>query len=101
MKTIRLILCTSLIAVGLCCSKKSNPGNNGGGNNGNGNTSSTYDSTYSPVDPAVTATQGFFLDDWAAKVFTVPNATASPAIIPSPTDTLWVDADVVLTKVSK
>ncbi|HXB33220.1 MAG TPA: hypothetical protein VNV35_07355 [Puia sp.] len=101
MKTIRLILCTSLIAVGLCCSKKSNPGNNGGGNNGNGNTSSTYDSTYSPVDPAVTATQGFFLDDWAAKVFTVPNATASPAIIPSPTDTVWVDADVVLTKVSK
>ena len=101
MKTIRLILCTSLMAVGLCCGKKSNPGNNGGGNNGNGNTSSTYDSTYSPVDPAVTATQGFFLDDWAAKVFTVPNATASPAIIPSPTDTVWVDADVVLTKVSK
>ncbi len=101
MKTIRLILCTSLIAVGLCCSKKSNPGNNGGGNNGNGNTSSTYDSTYSPVDPTVTATQGFFLDDWAAKSFAVPNATASPAIIPAPTDTVWVDADVVLTKVSK
>ncbi|HLX66022.1 MAG TPA: hypothetical protein VKR41_03470, partial [Puia sp.] len=101
MKTIRLILCTSLMAVGLCCSKKSNPGNNGGGNNGNGNTSSTYDSTYSPVDPAVTVTQGFFLDDWAAKSFTVPNATTSPAIIPAPTDTVWVDADVVQTKVSK
>jgi hypothetical protein len=104
MKTIKILLWVSLIAVGSCnCGKKANPGsgnNGGGGNNGSGGTT-PYDSTYSPVDPSVAATQGFFLNDWAARSFTVPNATSSPAIITAATDTVWVDADVVLTKVSK
>jgi len=101
MKTIKLLLWTSLIAIGLCnCGKKASPGN-GGGNNGNTNTSTSYDSTYSPVDPSTTATQGFFLNDWAPRSFAVPGSTASSAILKAPTDTIWVDADVVVTKVSK
>jgi hypothetical protein len=101
MKTIKLLLWISLIAVGLCgCGKKGVSGNSGG-NNGNGNTSTSYDSTYSPVDPSVTATQGFFLNDWAPRSFAVPGSTASSAILKAPTDTIRVDADVVLTKVSK
>lgn len=68
---------------------------------GGGSQNTTYDSTYSPVDPPVTASQGFFLNDWAARSFTVPTAVSSAAITTAATDTIWVDADVVLTKVSK
>ncbi len=97
----------SLIALGFCsCGKKASTGSGnqntgGGGNNGNGGSTTPYDSTYNPVDPALTTTQGFFLDDWATKSFTVPNASAAAALIVSPTDTIWVDADVVLTKIPK
>jgi hypothetical protein len=104
MKTMKQLLWMSLFTVGSYnCGKKMNTGNGnngGGGNNGNGN-QTPYDSTYSPVDPSVTATQGFFLNDWAAKSFAVPNATPSPAVIAPATDTVLIDADVVLTKVSK
>ena len=75
-----------------------------GGNqsSGGGNTNTTpYDSVYSPVDPAVTTTQGFFLDDWIAKSFTVPAFTAAPPVLTPATDTIKIDADMVLTKVSK
>jgi hypothetical protein len=88
----------------LCsCSKKTVMGNiqnNGGGNNGNTNTT-PYDSVYSPVDPSVTTSQGFFLDDWAGKSFTVPASAAAPVVLTPATDTIKIDADVVLTKVSK
>src|ERR1700677_4643963 len=104
MKTFNLFLWIALItASSFNCGKKATSGggsqNNGG--SGNSNPTTPYDSTYSPVDPSVAATQGFFLNDWAARSFTVPNATSSPAIITAATDTVWVDADVVLTKVSK
>jgi len=107
MKTFKLLLWMPLIAIGLCsCAKKVAPGNGnqnsgGGGNNGNGGSTTPYDSTYTPVDPAVAATQGFFLDDWATKSFTVPTASAAAALIVNATDTIWVDADVVLTKIPK
>ena len=72
--------------------------NNGGGNNTN---TTPYDSVYSPADPSVAATQGFFLDDWAAKSFTVPAFSPAPPVLTPATDTIKIDADVVLTKVSK
>jgi len=103
MKTFSLFLWIYVVTVSTySCGKKVTPGgskNNGG--SGNSNPTTPYDSTYSPVDPSVAATQGFFLNDWATRSFTVPNATASPAITTAATDTIWVDADVVLTKVSK
>ncbi len=92
------------VATVLCnCTKKSaqGKGNGGGGNNGNTGTKSNYDSSYNPSDPAVTATQGFFLDDWAARSFTVPGASPAAPIITPATDTIRVDANVVLTKIPK
>src|SRR5450755_1293953 len=103
MKTLEQLLCMFCMIVALySCSKKTDVGNNnnGGGNNGNTNTT-PYDSVYSPVDPSVTTTQGFFLDDWAGKSFTVPASTPAPAVLVSATDTIKIDADMVLTKVSK
>jgi hypothetical protein len=82
------------------CSKKAGTGNDPG--NGGGNTGTTpYDSSYSPVDPAVSSTQGFFLDDWAPKSFTVPASTPAPAVLTVATDTIKIDANLVLTKISK
>lgn len=106
MRTSVFILWASVATVGLLCdcTKKSSPGSgNGGGGGNNGNTGgvSTYDSTYNPTDPAVAATQGFFLDDWAPRSFTVPNSSPASPIITPATDTIKIDADVVLSKVPK
>ena len=65
-------------------------------------TSTAYDSTYNPVDAAVTNTQGFFLDDWSAKSFTVPsNYNMQPSVTTAATDTVKIDANAVVTKISK
>ncbi len=100
MKTLKRSLILFIVTALYCCSKKSDMGNlnNGGGNNTN---TTPYDSAYSPVDPAVTTTQGFFLDDWASKSFTVPAFTPAPPVLTPATDTIKIDADIVLTKVSK
>ncbi|HTB26075.1 MAG TPA: hypothetical protein VK711_11935 [Puia sp.] len=101
MKTLERSLILFIVTALYCCSKKSDMGNNlnnGGGNNTN---TTPYDSAYNPVDPAVTTTQGFFLDDWAAKSFTVPSFTPAPPVLTPATDTIKIDADIVLTKVSK
>ena len=100
MKTLERSLILFIVTTLYCCSKKSDMWNlnNGGGNNTN---TTPYDSAYSPVDPAVTTTQGFFLDDWASKSFTVPAFTPAPPVLTPATDTIKIDADIVLTKVSK
>src|SRR5579863_5640199 len=101
MKTFKRLSSIFFLASALCsCSKKTDMGNNA--NNGGGNTNTTpYDSVYSPIDPSITTTQGFFLDDWIAKSFTVPAFTAAPPVLTAATDTIKIDADMVLTKVSK
>lgn len=91
-----LIVAIYFVTILLSCKKSGGDGNN----NNNGNTSS-YDSTYNPTDAAVVASQGFFLDDWAGKSFVKPAySMASPVIAPA-TDTVKVDANVVITKISK
>ncbi len=53
------------------------------------------------ADPAVAPTQGFFLNNWAAKTFTVPTSTTT-VTKPSPNGAVNVDVDLsqVITKVS-
>ncbi|WP_183574481.1 alpha-L-arabinofuranosidase [Mucilaginibacter sp. X5P1] len=55
----------------------------------------------SPTDPSVAATQGFFLNDWQARTFTVPSTQT--AAKPSATTSITVTADYsqVVSKVSK
>ncbi|HVY76289.1 MAG TPA: hypothetical protein VG890_15780 [Puia sp.] len=103
MKTLgRLKYVICIVAILSGCSKKGDTGGNqtNGGNGGNTNTT-PYDSTYNPVDPAVTTTQGFFLDDWAPRSFTAPASTAASPVITAASDTIKIDANAVLTKVSK
>lgn len=54
-----------------------------------------------PDDPAIANSLGFFLDDWAAKAFTIPtyNDTTLPAS--AATVTVNIDAGTVITKVPK
>ena len=58
------------------------------------------DSTYNPVDPSVSATIGFFQNGWLAKTFTAPDTVngAVPAI--AITDSLTINVNKVITKVS-
>ena len=72
------------------------------GGNGGGNIPSPVDSTpvvVTPNDPTLANSIGFFMDDWAAKTFTAPDAkdTATPA---SANITVTVDASTILTKIS-
>jgi len=60
------------------------------------------DSLYRPVDPAMAASIGFFLDDWQPKVFVVPGASdVGAATNGDPTDTINIDLNKVITKVPK
>lgn len=63
--------------------------------------SSKLDTIYNPVDPAVAASVGFFLDDWQPKTFVTPASTDVGAIATATTDTINIDLNKVITKVSK
>src|SRR5689334_17557045 len=81
-----------MLATLLCCKKKSGGGeNNGGGNNGN--------TDQPPVDPATAPTIGFFLDDWTAKTFTVPDYTETSKPTATIGASVTIDAASVVTKV--
>ena len=51
-----------------------------------------------PVDPAISPTMGFFLNDWQPKSYVAPQYTES-AIASSSTNTVTVDVAKVLTKI--
>lgn len=59
------------------------------------------DTLYNPVDPSVAPSIGFFLDDWQPKSFVVPASTDASATTATPTDTINVDLNKVITKVPK
>lgn len=59
------------------------------------------DSVYNPVEAAVTASQGFFLNDWAPLSFTTPDFTLTGPAAGVVTDTVNIDLNKVVTKVSK
>jgi hypothetical protein len=94
------VLAAAMFGTAAC--KKSISHDNGGGNNGGGGGNTpTVDSTYSPVDPALPATVGFFGSNWAAKVFAGPaDGGSSPlATTAAVTDSLKINVNHVLAKV--
>ncbi len=62
---------------------------------------SGLDTLYNPVDPSVPASIGFFLDDWQPKTFVAPASMDATATTSTPTDTINVDLNKVITKVPK
>ncbi|MFT3679251.1 MAG: alpha-L-arabinofuranosidase [Ferruginibacter sp.] len=85
-----------MLSVSAC--KKSNSG--GGDNNGGGG-GSAEDDIYNPVDPSVTASQGFFLDDWQPLNFTTPDFKLTSMPFDLVTDSVICDLNNVITKVPK
>jgi hypothetical protein len=58
------------------------------------------DSTYHPSDPGVAGSEGFFMDQWKQKTFKPPQTTDGDVATGTPTDSLAIDVDKVITKVS-
>ncbi len=58
------------------------------------------DSVYSPVDPSVSPTAGFFQNGWIGRTFVAPGDVAGTVTTVAATDSLTINANNVLTKVS-
>ena len=89
------VLVSSVLLAGLACKKSEAPVHPG----------SPYpaitDSVYNAVDPALPVTVGFFLNGWAGRTFTSPDSvTAGPVPSTPATDSLTVDVNKVVAKVS-
>lgn len=61
---------------------------------------SKTDSVYSPVDPSIAPTIGFFMNGWVARTFTPPDTVSGVVPITAATDSLLINANQVVTKVS-
>ncbi|MDQ6901414.1 MAG: alpha-L-arabinofuranosidase [Bacteroidota bacterium] len=70
-----------------------------GGGNVNPPPPST-DSVYNPTDPSLAASIGFFNDGWKPKSFTVPDVLTGSVASNAATDSLTIDVNKVLVKVS-
>ncbi|MBY0481912.1 MAG: alpha-L-arabinofuranosidase [Chitinophagaceae bacterium] len=77
----------------------STPPINNNNNNKPSNGGNPADSLYNPVDPSITASQGFFLDGWQGKTFTAPSYNLISAPTDAATDTVNIDLNNVITKV--
>jgi len=58
------------------------------------------DSVYKPADPSVPPTVGFFLDGWQSKTFTAPDTTTGSIPSYDATDSLTINVNQVVAKVS-
>src|SRR5947209_7194088 len=58
------------------------------------------DSVYKPADPSVPPTVGFFLDGWQSKTFTAPDTTTGSVPSYAVTDSLTINVNQVVAKVS-
>jgi len=87
--TMALWICTG-------CSKRSV---SGGAVSGAGVVLTAADSVYSPTDPAVPSSIGFFGSDWQGRSFAVAATAAGAPATGVMTDTLTIDANKVLVKV--
>jgi len=83
-----------IIAAFSCKKTASNSDNSGGGNTGGGS-----GGTVTPIDPAVENTQGFFLDNWLPKNFTVPAYTDTTVPGAAASVFVTIDASKIITKV--
>lgn len=77
--------------------KKSNPPPVQSGGGGTTTTGPIIQGT----DPAIASTQGFFLNNWQAKTFTVPNTVTATKPSASGAVAVTVDLSQIITKVSK
>jgi len=99
-KNIHLTLALSTIALLAVYSCKKTP-NNPQGNNNVGSTGNTPETIVKGNDPAIAATQGFFLtDSWQPKIFTVPATTLSVTKPMAKNITVSIDLSKIVTKVS-
>jgi len=95
------VLATIVLAVFVVlqsCKKDSTSNSSGSGDNGNTDNSGTI---VAGTDPAVASTQGFFLDNWAAKTFMAPTAQDAAKPSASGAVNVVVDLSQVTSKVSK
>lgn len=88
-----------IILVALMSCKKAADSTGGGGSGGGGGIKPVTDSTYSPSDPAVPATIGFFQAGWAGRTFIAPATTAGTVPSGSVSDSLTINVNKVLVKV--
>ena len=93
-----IMLLVAVITIIGC--KKSNTSTATTPSTGGGNGGSTGPIT-APKDPAVAASQGFFLSDWVARTFTVPAITVTPKPTSPTLITATADFSQVVSKVSK
>ena len=84
-----------LFLVVIACKKNSGPVNTGGNNTGY---PVLTDSVYSPVDPSLPATIGFFQNGWTGKIFAVPGIVAGAVPTVAATDSLTINVNKVLVK---
>jgi hypothetical protein len=99
MKSIKIASAIILTSFAMFQSCKKTPAVNNNSGDGGDNTNGTI---VKGTDPAVASTQGFFLDNWAAKTWTDPTVTTA-ASKPSASGAVNVTVDLsqITTKVSK
>lgn len=86
----------------LCFSScKKNAGDDGPDGPDNPGPGNPADSVYNPIDPAVDASQGFFLNDWAPLTFQTPAYTLTGPATGVVTDSVRIDLNQVIAKVPK
>ncbi|HWK05853.1 MAG TPA: hypothetical protein VNS58_19565 [Puia sp.] len=88
------LICTALLIATACRKSTSSSEKTGG----------TYpvitDSMYSPTDPSLPATIGFFQNAWTGRTFTAPDTLAGTVPTGDATDSLTIDINKVLVKTS-
>jgi hypothetical protein len=90
------MLFISLLYIG-SCKKNSTEGNTGGRET---HPPVITDSVYNPSDPSIAASIGFFGNGWKPKYFTAPDILPGPMSSAIPTDSLIINVNKVLVKVS-
>src|ERR1700709_139624 len=95
-KNMGLMLLGLMSVIG--CSKSVSSGNTVGTG---GTYPATTDSVYSPVDPTVATSIGFFQNNWTARTFTSPDTVSGAVPSGAATDSLTINVNKVVTKVSK
>jgi hypothetical protein len=98
------LLQLSIIIMAGSCQKKNEPTPttlNQTNSNSSSNSNSKLDTIYNPVDPILSSSIGFFLDDWQPKTFVIPSSNDVSAANSPTTDTINIDLNNVLTKVPK
>ena len=97
-KILKGIVVSMIVALPLVPSCKKSASPDPGGGNG-GTHPGGVDSVYNPVDPSVASSIGFFLNNWTGKTFTAPDNLSGVVPAGTPTDSLTINVNKVVTKV--